>query len=169
MILCGDVNINTSSENTKTVTKDYKNLLMSFGCINLINKYTRIATDINGETTKTVIDHIITNISTNQTKSGVLYYHISDHLPIFSVFKLKMERQRLQPREKRVYNNVGKLKFIRSLQTYVETLRETSNNDFDDPERILNDLIAVIKHAEDKAFPLRKMSRKNPGNFESPG
>ena len=168
MILCGDVNINTSSENTKTVTKDYKNLLMSFGCINLINKYTRIATDINGETTKTVIDHIITNISTNQTKSGVLYYHISDHLPIFSVFKLKMERQRLQPREKRVYNNVGKLKFIRSLQTYVETLHETSNNDFDDPERILNDLIAAIKHAEDKAFPLRKMSRKKSRKFRKP-
>ena len=33
VILCGDTNINTDFENTKTITKDYKNLLRSYNCI----------------------------------------------------------------------------------------------------------------------------------------
>ena len=73
VILCGDFNINTAPENTKAVIKDYKNLLLSYGCVNLINKYTRIQTDVNGLTTKTVIDHIVTNLDTNQSKSGIIY------------------------------------------------------------------------------------------------
>ena len=42
-------------------SKDYKNLLLSYGCMNVINKYTRIAKNMHGQTTKTIIDHIITN------------------------------------------------------------------------------------------------------------
>ena len=99
--MCGDTNINTDWVNTKSVVKDYKNLLISYDCINLINKYTRIETDINGHTSKTIIDHIITNIDTNQINSGVLRYHVSDHLPVFGIFKLQVERQRYYPKMER--------------------------------------------------------------------
>ena len=98
----------------------------------------------------------------------MIEYHISDHLPIFSVFNWKLERQRLHHQyEKRVYTSVGKLDFVNSLQTSINTLLDNSNN-FDDPENILNDMIVAIKHAEDKAFPLRKMSRKKSRKFRTP-
>ena len=112
------MNINTDPMiNCKTTAKDYKHLLMTYDCNNLINKYTRKATDINGQTTKSVIDHIITNIDVNQINSGVLHYHVSDHLPIFGLFNLKVERQRHHPQlEKRMYNKAGKCKFIRLMK-----------------------------------------------------
>ena len=103
VILCGDTNIDISANTNTVFVKDYKNLVQSFGCINLINKYTRIAMDINGFTTKTTIDHMITNVNASNTKSGVLYYKVSDHLPIFSVLGLCTERQMPRNCLKRTY------------------------------------------------------------------
>ena len=168
LILCGDTNINTDSLNTKTVVKDYKNMLMANGCINLINRYTRIATNINGQTSKTVIDHIITNINTNQINSGVLYYHVSDHLPVFSIFDLNVGRQRYQHKlEKRIYNKAGKSKFISLMERSVQNFLN-SPDIASDPESTLREFIAEIKSIEDKAFPLCKMSRKRAKKYRKP-
>ena len=133
---------------------------MTYGCLNLINKYTRILTDINGLTTKTVIDHIITNLEANQTKSGVLYCNISDHLPIFGIFDLDVERQGQHIRkEKRFYNKAGKSKFIALLSESLPKLFNTPNA-FKNPDNALQNFVTEIKNIEDKAFPLRKLSRK---------
>ena len=126
VILCGDTNIDISPNINASIVKDYKNLVQSFGCNNLINKYTRIATDINGLTTKTTIDHMITNVNVNNTKSGVLYYKVSDHLPIFSVIGLNTERQMPQNRLKRSYNNEGKNRFLDYMS---ESAQHMSNDD----------------------------------------
>ena len=110
---------------------------MSYGCMNLINKYTRIATDINGQTSKTVIDHIITNIDTNQIKSGVLYYHVSDHLPVFSIFNLMVERQRYHTHlKKRRYNNAGKAKFTSLMESSIQKF-QNSPDSFDNPSNTM--------------------------------
>ena len=168
VILCGDTNINTGPENTKAIAKDYKSLIMSYGCINLINKYTRKETDINGQTSKTIIDHILTNVNANQIKSGVLYYHISDHLPVFSVLNLYVERQRHHPRlEKRIYSNAGKSKFINLMEKSVHKFLN-SPNILTNPEITLHDFIAEVKSIENKAFPLHKISRKKARLFRKP-
>ena len=165
VILCGDVNINTAPENKASAAKDYKNLLLSYGCVNVINKYTRIRTDINGLTTKTVIDHMITNLYTNQVKSGVVSYHVSDHLPIFGMFNLCIERLRQQTHiTKRFYNNSGKTKFINSLKDSLQNM--TSNpNVFDNPDVTLQKLVSEIQSAEGTAFPLRTLSKKKAKKF----
>ena len=168
LILCGDTNINTDWVNTKSIVKDYKNLLISYDCINLINKYTRMETDINGHTSKTIIDHIITNIDTNQIISGVLQYHVSDHLPVFGIFKLHVERQRYYPKmERRIYNKSGKSKFISLMETSVQKFLNSPDIS-SNPENTLNDFIAEVKLNEDEAFPLRKMSRKKLKKFRRP-
>ena len=168
VILCGDININTAPENNKPIVKDYKNLLLTFGCLNLINKYTRIQTDINGLTTKTVIDHILTNVDTNQAKCGVLYCDISDHLPVFGLFDLDVERQRLNIRkEKRVYNKAGKAKFLSYLGESVPGFFDTPNS-IDIPDESLKNFVDLIKDTEDKAFPSRKMSRKKAKKLRKP-
>ena len=165
----GDININTAPANSKSIVKDYKNLLLSYGCINLINKYTRICTDINGRTSKTIIDHIITNLNTNQANSGVIFFHISDHLPVFSVFDLNIQRLRQQTSiTRRFYNNSGKRTFLNEIGQYFETFR--NNNSFvNDPDKALQDLIFEIQSSEDRAFPLRKLSKKRLKNSVSLG
>ena len=37
--------------------------------------------------TKTLIDHIYTNMTINQVNSGIVLFDISDHLPVFIVIK----------------------------------------------------------------------------------
>ena len=161
VILCGDVNINTASKNRASTAKDYKNLLLSYGCVNLINKYTRIQTDINGLTTKTIIDHIITNLDTNQAESGVITYHVSDHLPIFSMFDMNIKRQRLQTHvTKRFYNKSCKPQFIDTLKESLQNTFENTPNVFDNPDLALQKLVSEIQLAEGRAFPLKTLSRK---------
>ena len=166
IILCGDVNINTAPENRASTAKNYKNLLMSYGCINLINKYTRIQTDINGVTTKTTIDHIITNINTNQVESGILTYHVSDHLPVFGTFNLGIERQRQNSYiTKRFYNNSGKCKFTNTLKESLQNVFDNAPNVFDDPDLALQKLVCEMQSAEGIAFPLRNLSKKKAKKF----
>ena len=165
VILCGDVNINTASENRASTAKEYKNLLLSYGCINLINKYTRIQTDINGLTTKTVIDHILTNHDTNLVESGVVTYHVSDHLPVISMFDVGVERLRQHNYTvKRFYNNSGKTIYTESLKESLQNVFN-ANNVFDNPDIALQKLISAIHTAEGVAFPRRKFSNKKAKKF----
>ena len=122
LVFCGDINIDTSAH-SKSHVKDYKNLLSSYGCLNLINRFTRIFTNINGDTSKTIIDHMITNIHTTQAKSGVIQYEVADHLPIFSIFKLNIERLRQQAHvTRRFYTNSSKVNFMTEIKDYTEKL-----------------------------------------------
>ena len=167
VILCGDINVNTAPENRASIAKDYKNLLLSFGCINLINKYTRIQTDINGLTTKSTIDHIITNINTNQVESGVITYHVSDHLPIFGLFNMGIERQRQPYITKRFYNNAGKHKYVDNLKESLQNVFDNAQV-FDDPDLALQKLVSEIQSSESIAFPLRNLSKKKAKKFRKP-
>ena len=156
--MCGDINIDLA-ESQKSQTKEYKNLLLSFGCVHLINKYTRIFTDINGSTSKTIIDHMITNLNPTQTKSGVLHYEIADHLPIFSIFSLFPKRQRQETQNKRVYNSKGKAKFTEALTLSVHHMLNNPNYQ-DNPDNCLKHLITEIQTIEERAFPVKTLSRK---------
>ena len=49
----------------------------------------------------------------------------------------------------------------------MQTILEDTNS-FDCPENTLHDLIAEIKSTEDKAFPLRKMSKKKAKKIRTP-
>ena len=74
--LVGDFNINLSNYENHTASKNFADLLFSFGLYPLINKPTRISFD-----TATLIDNIFTNI-TAKNINGILINDISDHLPI---------------------------------------------------------------------------------------
>ena len=162
IILCGDVNIDISPAKPNTIAKDYNNLLLSYGCMNLINRYTRICTNVNGQTSRTVIDHMSTNIDSNKVKSGVIYYEISDHLPIFGVFNLTIERLRRQTHIfRRFYDNSGKRRFLNDIEQSMQTFLNDNCNSLEDPDKVLPRLyISQLKISEDRAFPLRKLSKK---------
>ena len=62
---------------TKTVIKNYSDMLFSLGCLALIKYPTRIAYN-----SATLIDHFYSNNITQKTTSHILTEDISDNMPI---------------------------------------------------------------------------------------
>ena len=75
--LCGDFNIDLLQSDTKTVIKNYSDMLFSLGCLPLIKYPTQIA-----HSSATLIDHFYSNSITQKTTSHTLTEDISDHMPI---------------------------------------------------------------------------------------
>ena len=84
---------------TNNDTKNLKKLLIKFNLAQLINSPTRTTT-----TSKTMIDHIITNESEAVSKSGVLACGISDHDVVFMIKHMRLPKLRTPPRLLNVRN-----------------------------------------------------------------
>ena len=80
--LCGDFNINLMKDKCPKVN-NFIDLLHSLDLHPLITKPSRICDSISS-----LIDNIYTNNNTIPCSNGLLYTDLSDHLPIFSIFKL---------------------------------------------------------------------------------
>ena len=79
ILLIGDFNIDLS-DNDKTLTRDFKQLLAGQNLVNHIKDYTRIT-----DSSKTLIDLAITASQSKVTKSGTFGTGISDHDLIYVV------------------------------------------------------------------------------------
>ena len=79
-IIMGDFNINLISREDHG--NDLLRLTETYGLLQLIMTPTRIT-----NTSSTLIDHIYTNISSYCIQSGCIEAGISDHLPVYAVFK----------------------------------------------------------------------------------
>ena len=73
----GDFNINLLDEDIHVQTDDFINTISSYSMYPSITRPARITTK-----SATLIDNIFTNSHTKQT-SGIILYHLIDHLPIF--------------------------------------------------------------------------------------
>ena len=80
--ICGDINIDLLKWESNIQTSDYINELYSAGAVLAIDKPTRLT-----NTLATLIDHIYTNNLLNNVPVGILIYEVSDHLPVYIVFK----------------------------------------------------------------------------------
>ena len=80
--LMGDFNIDLLSSINQHTSSHFLNILSSFSFYPHINKHTRIT-----PTSSTLIDNIFSNVIDQHSLNGILYYDISDHLPIFTIVK----------------------------------------------------------------------------------
>ena len=74
-------------DSTNNDTEHLMKLLTKFNLVQLIKSPTRTTT-----TTKTIIDHIITNRSESVSKSGVLSCGISDHDVVFTTKHMRLPK-----------------------------------------------------------------------------
>ena len=81
----GDFNIDLLKYDVHQKTKDFVDDIVALGFIPIITKPTRITNH-----SATLIDHIYTNISNEDVKSGIIITDISDH---FSVFATVMDKE----------------------------------------------------------------------------
>uniref|UniRef100_A0A1A8GC74 Helentron 4 helitron-like transposon replicase/helicase/endonuclease n=1 Tax=Nothobranchius korthausae TaxID=1143690 RepID=A0A1A8GC74_9TELE len=82
VFLCGDFNIDLENVNNSKAANDFINSMHLLGLFPLITKPTRINAH-----SSTIIDNIFTNASEGIERSGIVMTDISDHLPIFTVYK----------------------------------------------------------------------------------
>ena len=77
----GDININFL-EKTAERSLNYINTLSSMGCKNLIDIPTCFT-----NTSRSCLDHIVTNSNIDNIAHGVLDFSPTNHLPIYAIFK----------------------------------------------------------------------------------
>lgn len=82
LFLCGDTNIDLINPNNHKATDDFITTMYSMNLFPIITKPSRITTH-----SATLIDNIFTNTIEGNTLSGLLVCDISDHLPIFTVYR----------------------------------------------------------------------------------
>ena len=97
-IYLGDTNcdmLDFTSNDTKNLTR----LLTKFHLVQLIKSPARTTA-----TTKTVVDHIITNRPATVSKSGVLSCGISDHDAVFMIKRMRLPKLKAPPKHLNVRN-----------------------------------------------------------------
>ena len=128
MVLVRDFNINVLDFNESKMVQSFVNLMFRHGLILTVNKPTRVTRN-----TATAIDHIITiSVINTEFKTGIIKTDISDHFPIFFIFKCVVDTT--EAREEFIYkrNYSGN-----SIDTFKQKLRNVNWNDMKQCKRIL--------------------------------
>ena len=85
-LICGDFNLDLLKMDSDSTVSNFMDTIHTFGLIHTISKPTRIT-----ENTFSLIDNIFISNSA-QYSSGILSFDITDHFPIFVVFKNFFDR-----------------------------------------------------------------------------
>ena len=124
--LMGDFNVDLSSPYNNSAQRII-NIMSSFALHPLINKPTRIT-----NSTQTIIDNIFSNVL-NDISTGIMYYDISDHLPIFMINKknnhlFKNPSKDFVMRRKETEQNIASLKIDLSQEDWRNVYSELDVN-----------------------------------------
>ena len=81
VIALGDINIDILDD-TSERSQNYTNMMSSIGCSNLVDAPTCFT-----DTSRSCLDHVITNSEQERVLHGVLDYSPTNHLPIYAIIK----------------------------------------------------------------------------------
>ena len=148
---CGGINIDLLQCELKASVKNYKEMLVSLGCLPLIKYPTRISSS-----SATLIDDIYTNNVTHATATYILYEDISDHLPVMLLLKNKTHKitsnNTLNTDTKYFISDEFLMDLYDNFENW-QTVNQSVDDQFDNFIKIFDDTLS--KHA-----PLRKKSTK---------
>ena len=153
LVVVGDINIDVSLNNNDCV-QYYNNTLLSIGCKNLINLHTRFSAN-----TRSTLDHIITNLSSDNVQYGVINEPITDHLPIFCIIRdIRCDSNKVDKDEKIMWRFIDESKKDFFLSVLEDNLKNV-NLDLS-PDELLESLTQKTQKAIEKCFPLRIKSNR---------
>ena len=158
VVLLGDINIDFLRYITHQMTEKYLDMLYTNNFLPIITKPTRIT-----DHTKTLIDHIYTNMAIDQVKSGIAIFDISDHLPVFTVIKTSCNRiqDTLYYRDYRTFKQEDFLSELTQIN-WDENLRHLNNNIHQSTKNIINHIERVTqRHAPMKEVSQSKLKQLN--------
>jgi len=152
-IICGDTNIDLLKYDSNHQISNYLNEIYSLGATVAINKPTRLT-----DSSATLIDHIYTNNLRKNVPAGILIYEVSDHLPVYIVFKevIKIKHQKFIHRDTRKFD-------VNSYRNKMfEKLNENYNKLKHDKQKFLySDFADIFCNVLNSHAPLKQTSRKD--------
>ena len=101
--ILGDMNLDLNPNNLSISALEYLSTLQSHAFFSVITEPTRVTA-----TSKTCIDHILTNDSRSLIKPGVFSYKISDHYPIFLTIT-NLNRNKTNAKDNYSYRNINSI------------------------------------------------------------
>ena len=151
--IMGDFNIDLLNL-TDQQTELFTNTMFSFNYYPLRNKPTRL-----GETSSTAIDHIWTNITNTEVKSGIIVHNIADHFPVVQCSALGDPI--LQKQHASRYFTPNSLEKFHSTLKKVDLSPVLQELDLEKSYATFNELL----HNQFKIFfPLKPPKKKAPGS-----
>ena len=156
-MIWGDFNIHDDKINKLSGTIDYANHMQNVGCIQLINKPTRIS-----ESCSSIIDHIYTNlVHTGQVTPTIIYDDISDHMPICAEIKGKPPHKSIARLLVRRLARANMKLFLGDLDQSLRKFTYRNNTD-------LNAIVSLMNDLTDRHFPKKRLSRNQYKTFKNP-
>ena len=154
-VICGDFNIDQIKLEKNFKVNKYFNAVYAEGCINLINKPTRIT-----ENSATLLDHLYSNLTNHITHKRILTFDVSDHLPTFCCLSLRPVKK-LNKVIVRDLKNFDRRKFLDNVDKLVIKINShyVRDNDFN-PETILEMFLNSFSEIVNLHAPLRTLTRK---------
>ena len=143
------------------------NALLSCGAFPFITKPTRVT-----DTTATIIDHIITNVTNHKILPGVIETsEVSDQYPIFcQVQNITLPKKNNNfigyYRDKsKFYSDAFNYDLFNALNFYFVNLPNTTNNNFD---VVFNGFTRIVLQITDRHAPIKKISRRQKKLLKKP-
>jgi exonuclease III len=160
LIVTGDFNVNLMKIKTDLKVQEYVETMISSGLKFRISRPSRVS-----NTSATLIDHIADNLTDQVQISGIITTQLfgasgySDHLPVFSIIKREITRNK-PPKTitRRKINKFTEATFQRRLQEV-----DFSSAYREDPSECLDNMMEIITKQHDISFPLEtvKTNREN--------
>ena len=155
-------NPNTSAhENNCTNNNKFLDILSTYALSPCISKPTRIT-----PTSSTLIDNIFTNTINKDSLSGVFYYDISDHLPIFLISMQLRSNNKIKAKtmthRKESIENIAALKSELEKEQWLDIFEENNVNTA--YEKFINKL----KQYYDKNIPLLSYNQETKKSCKKP-
>ena len=158
-ILMGDININIMSDKKDKLQESWISLTTNIQLNQIIKEPTRVT-----NTSETLIDHIYVSDDLPVLYSSPIKYSISDHFPVFAVFKMtNIDYNKNDGRHKtityRKYNNFNSATFLSDLQNAPWLTNGAENISMD---QYLQSFISTFTKIIDKHLPLVTKRIKRP-------
>jgi len=154
LVILGDMNIDVSMLSNDAT--HYVNTLNSVGCKNEINAPTRISAS-----SRSTLDHIISNLDAENIISGVINEPITDHLPIFAFVSNQCQNLSFSNTPKnekimwRFFDERKKNDFLCKLEENLSDINMSLS-----PDDLLEALTNATKNAIESCFPLKCKSNR---------
>ena len=155
-IIMGDFNIDLLTADTNLQTADFIHNMFTHMFCPTISKPTRIT-----NYSATLIDNIITNINEYPIKSGILYNDISDHFPIFNIYKLGWQNTK---KYKSIFKRNTNLKNMTKLNTKLKSANWAKVYNELNPNTSYEILIEILNSHIDECLPWKKLKVKTETN-----
>ena len=154
--ILGDFNINLLSTKFADPSSEYLNMLWSNSTFQLINKPTRVT-----KQSTTIIDHILTNDTTNVIYPLILLSDITDHYPTACIISSVAGKKYVPSHYYREFKHFNKDDFlsdlINSIDSFYSTLSLSSSELVDIS---FDKFVNLFRECIDRHAPIRKASRK---------